>query len=226
MAVVRSSFRPVSAATREQLAQLCRSAEDGGQHGALVSGFEELDRRLPRGGWPLGALTELLSVTQGIGELSLFLPALNRLAHSGRYIAWIAPPYIPYAPALLQQGLPLERLLIIYTHSPSESLWATEQALRCPAVGAVLGWAEHLVDKSLRRLQLAAEAGGSLGILHRPLAAAAEASPAALRLQLQPHPQQGLDIHILKARGGRSGWSWHLPHRDAMALHSVTRAGL
>jgi len=227
MAVVRSSFRPVSAATRAQLAQLCRSAEDAGQHGALISGFDELDRRLPRGGWPLGALIELLSVTQGIGELNLFLPALKRLAHSGRYIAWIAPPYIPYAPALLQQGLPLERLLIIYTQSLSESLWATEQALRCPAVGAVLGWAEHLVDKSLRRLQLAAEAGGSLGILHRPLAAAAEASPAALRLQLQPPPEgQGLDIHILKARGGRSGWSWQLPHRDAVAVHSFTCAGL
>src|SRR3974390_3376207 len=102
MAAVRSSFTPVSAATREQLAQLCRSAEDGGKHGALVSGFDELDRRLPRGGWPLGALIELLSITEGIGELSLFLPALCRLAHDGRYIAWIAPPYIPSAPALTQ----------------------------------------------------------------------------------------------------------------------------
>jgi len=227
MAVVRSSFKPVSAATREQLAQLCRRAEDAGQHGALASGFAELDRRLPRGGWPLGTLIELLSGAQGIGELSLFLPALSRLAHRGRYIAWIAPPYIPYAPALLQQGLPLERLLIIDTQSLAESLWATEQALRCPAVGAVLGWAEYLVDKSLRRLQLAAEAGGSLGILHRPLAAATQASPAALRLQLQPLPQgQGLHIHILKARGGRSGWSWQLPHRDAVALYSSTCAGL
>jgi cell division inhibitor SulA/protein ImuA len=227
MAAVRSSFTPVSAATRKQLAQLCRSAEDGGKHGALVSGFDELDRRLPRGGWPLGALIELLSVTEGIGELSLFLPALCHLARSGRYIAWIAPPYIPYAPALAQWGLLLERLLIIHTHSLAESLWATEQALRCPAVGAVLGWADYLVDKSLRRLQLAAEAGGGLGILHRPLAAAAEASPAALRLQLQPQRHgQELDIHILKARGGRAGWSWQLPHRDAMAVYSSARAGL
>lgn len=228
MAAVRSSFTPASAATREQLARLCRSAEDSGKHGALASGFDELDQRLPRGGWPLGALIELLSVTAGIGELGLLLPALCRLAQGGRYVAWIAPPYIPYAPALAQRGLPLERLLIIHTRSLAESLWATEQALRCPAVGAVLGWASHVVDKRLRRLQLAAEAGGSLGILHRPLAAADEASPAALRLQLQPqHQGQGLDIHILKARGGRAGWSWQLPHRDvALAVHSSTRAGL
>jgi cell division inhibitor SulA/protein ImuA len=227
MAAVRSVFTPASAATREQLAQLCRRAEDGGRHGALASGFDELDRRLPRGGWPLGALIEVLGVTAGIGELGLFLPALARLAGDGRYIAWIAPPYIPYAPALAQRGLPLERLLIIHSRSPAESLWASEQALRCPAIGAVLGWAEHLVDKSLRRLQLAAEAGGSLGILHRPPAAAHQASPAALRLQLQPQRDgAGLDIHILKARGGRAGWSWQLPPRDDLAVHSSARAGL
>lgn len=227
MAAVRSSFTPLSAATRAQLAQLCRSAEDGAKHGALGSGFEELDRRLPRGGWPLGALIELLSGQQGLGELSLFLPALCRLARDGRYIAWIAPPYIPYAPALAQRGLPLERLLIIHTRNPAESLWASEQALRCPAIGAVLGWADHLVDRSLRRLQLAAEAGGSLALLHRPPAAAGQASPAALRLQLQAQPRgQGLDIHILKARGGRAGWSWQLPPHHAVAVHSVPRAGL
>jgi protein ImuA len=228
MAALRSLLpRPTIAATREQLAQLCRSVEDGGKHEALVSGFDELDRRLPRGGWPLGALIELLCCTAGIGELSLLLPALCRLANGGRYIAWIAPPYIPYAPALAQRGLLLERLLIIHTRGLAESLWATEQALRCPAVGAVLGWADHLMDKNLRRLQLAAEAGGSLAILHRPPAAANEASPAALRLQLQPQRQgQGLDIHILKARGGHAGWSWQLPHRDALAMHSFPRTGL
>jgi hypothetical protein len=226
MALVRSSlFKPIPADTRARLAQLCRNLEDGGKHEALASGFDELDQRLPRGGWPLGAMVELLSATEGIGELSLLLPALCRLAHSGRSIAWIAPPYIPYAPALAQRGLPLERLLITYTRSLAESLWAAEQALRCPAVGAVLGWATHLADKSLRRLQLAAEAGGSLGILHRPLAAATEASPAALRLQLQPQ-LQGLGIHVLKARGGRAGWSCQLPHQNALALPAFAGAGL
>src|SRR5579862_5430764 len=76
MAALRSLLsRPAVAATREQLAQLCRSVEDGGKQEALVSGFDELDRRLPRGGWPLGALIELLCFAPGIGELSLLLPA-------------------------------------------------------------------------------------------------------------------------------------------------------
>ena len=122
-----------------------------------------------------------MSATSGIGELSVLLPALSRLARAGRYIAWIAPPYLPHAPALVQRGLPLERVLIIRSCTLQESLWAAEQALLCPAFGAVLSWPARVSDKNVRRLQLAAETGGSLGILYRPAAAASEPSPAALR---------------------------------------------
>jgi cell division inhibitor SulA/protein ImuA len=171
---------------------------------AAHSGFPELDASLPGGGWPIGAIAELMSDAIGIGELSLLVPVLSRLARAGRYIAWIAPPYLPYAPALAQRGLPLERMLLIHTRSLQESLWAAEQALRCPAVGAVLGWPAYIIDKNVRRLQLAAEAGGSLGILYRPPEAARESSPAALRLRLHSAPD-GLAVEIQKSRGGRAG---------------------
>jgi len=194
------------AQTLEQLAQLCRDGAPGRMASRLAapSGFPELDASLPGGGWPVGAIAELMSDAIGIGELSLLVPLLSRLARAGRYIAWIAPPYLPYAPALAQRGLPLERMLLVRTRSLQESLWATEQALRCPAVGAVLGWPAYIVDKNVRRLQLAAEAGGSLGILYRPPEAARESSPAALRLRLHAAPD-GLAVEIQKSRGGRAG---------------------
>jgi hypothetical protein len=194
------------AQTLEQLARLCLNGDPGRVASRLIaaSGFPELDASLPGGGWPIGAIAELISDAIGIGELSLLVPVLSRLARAGRYIAWIAPPYLPYAPALAQRGLPLERVLLIQTRSLQESLWATEQALRCPAVGAVLGWPAYIVDKNVRRLQLAAEAGGSLGILYRPLEAAHESSPAALRLRLHAAPE-GLAVEIHKSRGGRAG---------------------
>jgi hypothetical protein len=190
----------------EQLARLCRNGAGGPalSRPAAPSGFPELDASLPGGGWPVGAIAELMSDATGIGELSLLVPALSRLARAGRYIAWIAPPYLPYAPALAQRGLPLERVLLIRTRSPQQSLWAIEQALRCPAVGAVLGWPAYIVDKNVRRLQLAAEAGGSLGILYRPPEAARESSPAALRLRLHA-ASDGLAVEIQKSRGGRAG---------------------
>lgn len=189
----------------EQLARLCRTGDSSrAQRLAAPSGFPELDANLPGGGWPIGAIAELMSDATGIGELSLLVPVLTRLARAGRYIACIAPPYLPYAPALAQRGLPLERLLLIQTRSLQESLWATEQALRCPAVGAVLGWPAYIVDRNVRRLQLAAEAGGSLGILYRPPEAARESSPAALRLRLHAAPD-GLAVEIQKSRGGAAG---------------------
>ena len=189
----------------EHLAQLCRHGQTGRTAWqAAPSGFAELDANLPGGGWPIGAIAELMSDAAGIGELSLLVPVLSRLARAGRYIAYIAPPYLPYGPALAQRGVPLERVLLIQTRSLQESLWATEQALRCPAIGAVLGWPAHIVDRSVRRLQLAAEAGGSLGILYRPPAAARESSPAALRLRLHAAPE-GLAVEIQKSRGGAAG---------------------
>src|ERR1051326_2519764 len=72
---------------------------------ATPTGFEALDRELPGGGWPRGTLTELLVGRAGIGELRLVLPALAALSWAGRRIAWLAPPHLPYAPALAAGGL-------------------------------------------------------------------------------------------------------------------------
>jgi hypothetical protein len=104
----------------------------------------------------------------------------------------------------LQQGLRLEQLLIIRAEKPVDALWACEQALRCKSFGAVIAWPAAIKDREIRRLQLAAEAGHSIGFMYRAPAAASEASPAAMRLRLQSSPQ-GLSIDILKCRGGRSG---------------------
>jgi hypothetical protein len=201
----------MGALTLDQLARLCHNGEwRRSPHQAAPSGFAELDASLPGGGWPVGAIVELMPEAMGIGELSLLMPALSRLACAGRYIAWIAPPYLPYAPALAQRGLPLKRILIIQTRGLQESLWAAEQTLRCPAFGAVLSWPAEIADKNVRRLQLAAEAGGSLGILYRPAEAAREHSPAALRLRLLP-TADGLAVEIHKCRGGRAGLRLQLP---------------
>lgn len=175
------------------------------------SGHAALDAALPGGGWPEAALTELLLPADGVGELSLLLPTLARLTRAGRDIAWVDPPYRPYAPALARAGLDLARLHIVDTGG-AQSAWALEQCLRSQACGAVLGWCQRADDKTLRRLQVAAETGQALAFLFRPLAAARNPSPAALRLQLETG-----GVRILKCRGSHPPaapvpWapaSWH-----------------
>lgn len=170
---------------------------------AVASGRDALDTLLPHGGWPLGALTELLLPRHGVGELRLLLPALAQLSRQDRWLVWITPPHLPYAPALTRAGIQLARLLLVRHEDAGQQYWAMEQALRSGACGAVLGWPSEPDNRVLRRLQLAAEAGHAMGVLFRPEAAAAQASPAALRLRLEPSAD-GLMIHILKRRGG---WS-------------------
>ena len=166
----------------------------------VATGQPSLDAAL-NGGWPRGALTELLLPEPGIGEIGLLLPALASLSRQGRWLAWIDPPFVPYAPSLAQAGIELSRLLLIRTDNPKERLWSLEQALRSGVCGAVLGWPVEPDMRALRRLQLAAEAGDAMGLLFRPLAAEEQASAAALRLRLEPGPDR-LHLHVLKRRGG------------------------
>ena len=179
----------------------------------LPSGYPKLDRCLPGGGWPPAALTEILTGQYGIGELRLLMPALAQLsaeeANPGHdeysepgWIAWVAPPFQPYAPALQQSGIDLSRMLVVRPKDESELLWSAEQALSSGTCAAVLLWPDRLDDQAGRRLQLAAEKGRSWAIAFRPLAARQQPSAAALRLELQP-TEQGTRVHILKSRGGR-----------------------
>jgi hypothetical protein len=158
---------------------------------ALPSGCAELDRLLPGGGLPRGALTEILIEREGIGELSWLLPAFARATQDERWLVFVAPPYIPYAPALAAAAINLARVLIVHPRGGSgraarDDLWAVEQALRAGTAAVVLAWLAHADHKALRRLQLAAEAGGTVGILFRSARRAEENSPAALCLKLEP----------------------------------------
>lgn len=176
----------------------------------LASGYEVLDRHLPGGGWPQNALTEILIEHYGIGELRLLMPALARLSAEDAladsaepgWIAWVAPPLQPYPPALQQYGVNLSRMLIVRPKGDNEMLWSAEQALSSGTCAAVLLWPHVLDDQASRRLQLAAEKGGSWAIAFRPLTARTEPSAAALRIELQS-AEGGMRLSILKSRGGR-----------------------
>lgn len=176
--------------------QRAQTAED-----ALPTGFAALDELLPGGGWPRGALTELLLSRQGIGELQLLMPALASLSEADGWLAWVAPPYVPYAAALAAVGIDLRRLVVAKPQTEADAWWTAEQALRSGACGSLLAWLRAADERRMRRLQLAAETGHTWGVLFRHARAAQDRSPAALRLLLEP-AAGGLAVHVLKRRGG------------------------
>ncbi|MGD9943328.1 MAG: translesion DNA synthesis-associated protein ImuA [Burkholderiaceae bacterium] len=170
---------------------------------ALSSGFPALDAELPGAGWPVGVLTELIGRESGIGELRLLIPLLRQLSRERKFIVLLAPPHLPYAPALASHGIDLDYLLIVQAPHAADRLWAVEQSLKSAAFGALLAWLPHerTRPEHLRRLQLAAQTAGGPAFLFRPLPAQFEPSPAPLRLLLLPRPEQRLSVQILKRRG-------------------------
>lgn len=181
----------------------------GGARG-VSSGFEALDAELPERGWPPGVLIELLLPQDGIGELRLLRPLLARasgktparLARPDR-IALLQAPYQINAPGWAALGIDPARLLHLQATQASDAGWAAEQVLRADSCQTLLMWqprqrkADH---ELLRRLHLAAQGSQMLFFMFRPLACAREASPAPLRLSLQP-ARDGLNIGFLKRRG-------------------------
>jgi cell division inhibitor SulA/protein ImuA len=170
----------------------------------LSTGFAALDAGLPGGGWPRHGLVEILTPQPGVGELYLLLPALAALSRlsPARWCTWVSPPYEPFAPALEAQGVATDRMLLVRTHLP---LWAHEQALKSGACEAALAWLPRASPRAIRRLQLAAEQGRALGVLYRSQRFASEASPAMLRLLLEPtvrEGRQGARVSLIKSRGG------------------------
>ncbi|MGH8295321.1 MAG: translesion DNA synthesis-associated protein ImuA [Steroidobacteraceae bacterium] len=176
----------------------------------LPTGFPALDEGLPGGGWPRAGLIEILPGCFGAGELPLLLPALAAVTRrpEARWCAWMAPPLQPFAPALAQRGVALERVLVVRPQRKDaggkSALWAFEQTLRSGACDVVLAWLRSASPRQIRRLHLAAERGATLGVLFRPREAARDSSPAALRIAVEP-AAHGARITLLKSRGGARG---------------------
>lgn len=170
----------------------------------LPSGFAALDQALPGGGWPVGALTEILSEAQGIGELSLIAPAIAAQTRQGHGIVLVNPPHWLYGPAWAAQGVTLANCLVVRPERANDVLWVAEQSLRAGACGLVVVWPEfkqYAPDyRVLRRLQTAADTGQTTGMVFRSAGVAHDASPAPLRLQLAARASS-LAVRIIKRRG-------------------------
>lgn len=172
----------------------------------VSTGFGALDAELPGAGWPLSNLVELLGPRAGIGEMRLLLPAVAPRSRAGEAVMLIAPPAVPYAPALAAHGVALERLFVVHAPQRADRLWATEQALKSASLGALLAWLPEdddilVLNDQLRRLQLAAQASRALVFVFRPLAAQANASPAPLRIELSAAAIDRLALRIVKRQG-------------------------
>ncbi|WP_221801778.1 translesion DNA synthesis-associated protein ImuA [Oceanobacter mangrovi] len=186
-----------------QVWQACRQPSLPGS--VISSGFSELDQQLPAGGWQAGQLCEIYHQGLGSGEISLVLPALAELSQQPRWILWIAPPALPYAPALTLAGVNLKHILVVHPKSYQEAVWCMEEGLRSGHCSAVLGWLAEWHKPHIRRLQVAANDSRSHCWLWPQTGFDASGSPAALRLGVQRLSASQLQVQCFKRRGSWPG---------------------
>ena len=189
----------------------------------VSTGCEPLDAALPGQGFLRGSLVEWLAGGLGCGAGMLALRAAREACREGGALVVIDPHHNFYPPAAAAWGVDLHNTIVVraaqgkenqrHKQSPSQqSLWALDQALRCPHVAAVVAW-PTLESRVFRRLQLAVETSGCLGLLVRSATARREASWADVRLMVSPvepalQTLKPLDlswrlkIEVLRCRGG------------------------
>ncbi|WP_367596547.1 ImuA family protein, partial [Pseudoroseomonas deserti] len=186
------------------------------------------------GGLARAAFHEVLADAPGSGAaFCATLLGASLRGHDSGMVLWITAgsgALQPWPSGLLGCGLPPERLLLAQAPHWPDALWAMEEALRCPGLSATLlvaGWAGEPAPLDLtatRRLQLAAEAGGGLGLLLRPVprqGGLPNPSAATTRWRVAPRPD-GLagprwSLTLLRQRGGAPGGPWPVAWRGAAA---------
>jgi protein ImuA len=188
------------------------------ERSGLRLGISAFDRFLPEGRLPAGSVVEVLSTVEGGGATSLALLMAKDACGARKTLVVVDAQQCFYPPAAARLGIDLDRSVVIRPTRQPDIGAAIDLSLRCPAVGAVIGWRARLSSRAFRRFQLAAEIGGGLGLLLRPAAAFRAPSFAALRLLVTPVPSatvlHRIRVDVLRCRYGQSGLSFVLELDD------------
>jgi protein ImuA len=235
---------------RRRIARLETGAKRHGSGLPVSSGCKALDELLPERGFCRGTLVEWLSVGEGVGAGTLALLAAERACRDGGTLAVFDRRREFCPPAAVRLGIEPEKIVVIHADTTADEHWGIDQALRSPAVAAVLAWPEKLDDRTFRRWQLSAEEGGCLALLLRLEAARKEPSWADVRLlvggvslsvgddfrrrshqhagqsatKVASYNQRLLQITLLRCRGGNVGCCLDVELDDeTYRVHSLDR---
>lgn len=162
-------------ATLARLAQEVQQLESAARRptstSAVSSGCTAMDACLPENGYVPGTIIEYLRTTSGCGATYLALAAAASALRAAeeKYLVIVDTHHQLYPPALLSHRIPLAKVIWVRPQSQADAIWSVDQALRTPAVAAVIADLEAIDERDARRLQLAAERGGGLGLLLRSL---------------------------------------------------------
>lgn len=193
----------VSARQKQELHPLRRQVDltDPG----VPTGFAALDQALPWQGLPTRGLIEIICSQKNLAELQLLLPVLQQRSQGKQSLLWMTPPYALHGEALRGSGINLKNSFVIPAQAQcNQALWSLEKALQSKECSTVLAWQNWLSGRVLRRLELAAQQGNTLGVVFhkRPQ----PRSPSTLQMQIEVATdrlsgKRVLDVTVLQVCG-------------------------
>ena len=166
----------------------------------VSSSFSAIDKWLPQAGFVLGSFVELLHDSHGVGSYSLALN-LARNARDSKPTWAVLDTETTFNPPVAEaSGWDLQQLVLIKAPL-QEGGWCFTQLLRSKDIGACF-WSSASMDNMVfRRLQLAAECGGGLGFVIRPMTAVRKPCWGSLRLHVVSCGLSKVRLRLLHARG-------------------------
>ncbi len=205
--MTESGPRPAVAELRVRIARI--ETQGRKDRTVLPFGIESLDDRLPGGGLALGALHEIAGGAAGaIDAAAAALFTAGILARIDGQVLWCMTKADLFAPAIAQVGLDPDRVIYLEAGDEMAVLACFEEGLRHGGLGGVVAEVARLSMTVSRRLQLAAEASGTIGIAIRRWRRATEAADfgqptaSATRWRVTAVPSSPLPV----AGVGRHRW--------------------
>ncbi|HEV2968464.1 MAG TPA: hypothetical protein VGY55_00655 [Pirellulales bacterium] len=173
-------------------------------------------------GLATGRGSDVKAAGRGSGAATLALAIAARACREAGALVVVDRPRMFYPPAAAGLGIDWNWFVVVRPQSDRDEAWTLDQVLRSAGVGSVLCWPRKLGERRFRQMQLAAEAGGTLGLIVRPEQARDEPSWAELRLLVTPAKQgaqvrstkcevrktaaaRRLRVEVIRSRGGAQG---------------------
>ncbi len=205
------------------------------RHGRPIAalGDPTLDAALPWGGLPRNGLHDIIRADGDAAADGFALALAARIVGTGGRILHVGLWHRahgdgrPYGPGLVRCGIDPDRLLLVVVRRPAELLWLMEEGLRSGALAVVIGDGVAADLTASRRLQLAAEAGGTTALLLPPAGARSSAALTRWRIvsasSIDGPFRPRWRVTLERCRGGLPG-DWLVEWDDATHRFCVVPA--
>lgn len=208
---------------QEQILQLQGFKPEGNAH-AIDFGLGIISKAFPGNVFPLAALHEFLATNledaaASGGFISILLSALMK---KGGLCLWISTQRKIFPPSLINFGLSPDRIIFIDLQSERDVLWASEEALKCESLAAVVTELDEISFAQSRRLQLVIEKSRVTAFIIRKNAEKLTSTLAAARWRISAIPSGAIDelpglgfarwqVELLKVKNGIPG-NWMIEY--------------